>query len=71
MMYGWWAPFGGLMMFAFFALIVWLIVAAVRPDREAQTSGRTALDVLDARFARGEIDDEEYRTRRSVIEGSI
>jgi uncharacterized membrane protein len=29
----------------------------------------TALDVLDARYARGEIDDEEYRARRAVLSG--
>ncbi len=68
--YGWWAPVGGLFMFAIFGLFVWLIVTAIRPERSRPSESR-ALEVLSDRFARGEIDAEEYRTRKSIIEGGI
>jgi putative membrane protein len=65
--YGWggWMVFGALHMIAvllFLALLVWL---AVRLARGSGAAGRsTALDVLDERYARGEIDREEYQQRR-------
>ena len=70
--YGWSTAMGGLFMFAimiaFMGLFVWLIVSAVRPDR-ARINHRGALEVLDDRYARGEIDGEEYETRKLNIEG--
>lgn len=51
---------------------VWLVRDLARrrdtpsaPDDES----RGALDVLDRRFAAGEVDEQEYRERRSVLEG--
>jgi putative membrane protein len=32
-------------------------------------SGPDPVDVLDHRFARGEIDEEEYRNRRDILRG--
>jgi putative membrane protein len=48
--------------------VVWLVVRLVR-DREPD--GRTpagGLDVLERRFAAGEIDVDEYRERRAMLE---
>jgi putative membrane protein len=45
------------------AVIYWLVGG--RPDEEA---GDGALTVLRERYARGEIDDEEYETRRATLE---
>jgi len=69
MYYGWWMPFGGLFMVAIVGLIVWAVIAATRPSRSVGERP-SALDVLDDRFARGELDEEEYRTRRATIERS-
>lgn len=33
-----------------------------------EASASTARQILDERFARGEIDEEEYRTRRRVLD---
>ncbi len=61
----------------FWALVVAVIVAVVRPDRSheipasptAPPPGRAseAEHILDERFARGEIDADEYRHRRDLL----
>lgn len=56
---------------AVIALVVWL-VHSVRSDRRADSvtpSKSPADDVLAERYARGEIDDEEYTRRRRVLHG--
>lgn len=62
-------PWGWLMMIVFWAAVIYLIVWAVRssatPDLREEDS---ALRILDERLARGEIDGEEYRERRQVLE---
>jgi putative membrane protein len=60
---------GWLMMVAFWAVVVFLIVWAVR---STATSGQpkedTPLRILDERLARGEIDRDDYEERRQVLE---
>jgi len=61
----------------FFALVITAIVAAVRylggpgrhhgPADHGAQPGRRPEDLLAERFARGEIDDEEYRRRIIVL----
>ncbi len=79
-MYGWnmtsWGPGGwlvmGVVMLAFWALIVFGVVALVRltthpgtrPPREPADSARA---ILRERLARGEISPEEYATRLEVL----
>ncbi len=73
-----------LLMVAFWAAVAWIIVVLVRRDRPAggppgpppgapppvpQGSGTAALAILDERFARGELDEDEYRRRRAVLTG--
>ncbi|MEX2451481.1 MAG: SHOCT domain-containing protein [Rhodospirillales bacterium] len=77
---GWWHPawgwghmiFGGLMMIAFWGGIIFLIVLLVRwlggaSGRASTTPRRTPLEILQARFAKGEIDKEEYEERRKLL----
>ena len=56
---------------AFWALVVFGIVALFRGAGGVgpRSSGRQqdARQILDERFARGEIDAEEYRTRQSIL----
>jgi putative membrane protein len=70
--------FGFLMMIAFVAAIVVVVVLVMRalggghggPGRTTPT-GKTPLDILEERFARGEIDAQEFEERRRVLgEGS-
>lgn len=60
-----------LTMLAFWSLVVFGVVAIFRGDREDRTtqvpSERDPLQILDERFARGDIEGEEYRARRDEL----
>ena len=48
-------------------LIIWAVVAAVRPGESSGSDSATtssALDVLKKRYARGEINKEEYEEKK-------
>lgn len=78
-----WGAMGGsgwvvmtVVMLAFWALVVGGLVALFRNGRpdvtkgvsdSGATPGPSAEDVLDGRFARGEIDEQEYHARRAVL----
>jgi putative membrane protein len=69
---GWWG-FGMMAMsFLFLAAIVVGVIYMVRSfsqgDQTSQrASGSRALDILDERFARGEINQQEYEERRRIL----
>jgi putative membrane protein len=70
MMDGGWGGwmFGGVaLMVAFWGLLFWAVVSLVRRPGREQASTLNAKDVLAERFARGEIDAEEYETRRTAL----
>ncbi len=56
---------------AFWAVVVFGIVALFRgsggPSPRDGRREREARQILDERFARGEIDAEEYRSRQSIL----
>ncbi len=63
---------GPLMMILFIALIVVVVVLAVRwlggaAHLPAAPPGRTPLDILKERFARGEIDKADFEERRRTL----
>lgn len=74
-----WGAMGGggwvlmtVLMLAFWALVVGGVVALFRSGRSTDsrsgtTPERSAESVLDERFARGEIDEQEYHARRAVL----
>jgi putative membrane protein len=75
-MYGPWDGGWGfgmmLVMLLFLALIIVGVVFVVRSFSEGGRTpslhgGSRALDILDERFARGEIDREEYEERRRTL----
>ena len=55
-----------LAMVAFWALVVFAVVALFR-GTEPRTDRRTPEQILDERFARGEIDEVEYQARRHAL----
>ena len=81
-MWGWgWSAWLGMavMMLLFWVLLVGAVVLVARWVRGDQPRGRapgsghadgSAESVLAERYARGEIDEEEYLRRRSVLRGS-
>ena len=57
-----------LMMLIFWALVVAGVIWLVRGTRPAPSSGEgDARRILDERFARGEISEDEYRQRRDLL----
>lgn len=76
--YGWdwgWGHmlFGSLMMIVFWGGTILLVVLAVRwlgagrAKRTPSPPEKSALDILNERFARGEIDKEEYEERKRLL----
>lgn len=66
-----WGLFGSLFMIAFWAGIIFLIVALVRrgSSRGATTSRGSALRILEERYAKGEIDRDDFVERRKLLTG--
>jgi putative membrane protein len=60
---------------AFVLLLVVVLIGALvyfiarDTGHRSARSGSDPADVLDHRFARGEIDEEEYRKRRDILRG--
>ena len=48
------------------ALVMWLFLA-YRPDQRTDTTSRSADEILAERFARGEIDEEEFARRKESL----
>ena len=69
--YGWGAGSWlvmGFMMLLFWAFVVGGIVWIMRGSRHATSpTSSGARQILDERFARGEIGEDEYRQRRSLL----
>jgi putative membrane protein len=66
--------FGGIMMIVFWGGLIVLIILAVRSfsggsarGRTDSASGKSALDILENRFAHGEIDKAEFEERKRVL----
>lgn len=60
--------FGWIFMILFWALVLLGIVALVRWLSGSGLQRNTALEILEERYARGEIDQQEYRQKRRDLE---
>lgn len=71
-MMGYGFGFGGAWMLLFWVFviagIVWLVLTLSRSQTREHDSGRDAVQILEVRLARGEIDAEEFRTRRAALD---
>jgi putative membrane protein len=59
----WWMPVG---MVALWAIVVAALALVIR-ELVLRSPAHDADAALDTRYARGEIDDEEYRRRRAML----
>jgi putative membrane protein len=75
-MMGWYGPgmgwgawfFMGLFWLALVVLIVWLVTRLLPSRHQPPVSGQDSPEeILDRRFARGEIDEETYRAQRTAL----
>lgn len=61
-------PYGGLMMVLVVAAVVYFIVLAMRSSNK-NSEKNSPLDILNQRYAKGEIDKETYTRMKEDIEG--
>lgn len=72
-LFGWgWMPGFGLISILFWVLVVGLIVAAVRASRQRVAQGgpdnaRSGLTILEERYAKGEIQRDEYLQKKGDL----
>lgn len=64
--------FGGGFMWIFWIVLIVVIIALVRglggSGKISDTSQRTPLQLLEERYAKGEIDDQEFKQRKQKLE---
>lgn len=61
----WWMGVG---MLVFWGLVAWVAVTLLRQGGRGESrKGGDAQEILDDRYARGEIGDDEYRRRSELI----
>ena len=67
---GGYGMFGGLMMVAFWGVIIGLVILAIRgfTGRSDTAPPPNALDILRERYAKGEIDENEFERRKEKLE---
>jgi len=63
--------FGGIFMWLFWIIgiivIVWAVVIVAGDRKEPPVKRRTALDILEERYAKGEIDHQEFAQKRKDL----
>jgi putative membrane protein len=76
--WGWWMVMGWLWMIAFWGLIIWAILTLVSRfggrDRSvpSQAAEASAVEILERRYARGELSHEEFEEmRRRLGDASV
>jgi putative membrane protein len=69
--WGWLMGFGSIWIIGFWAVIIWAVLTlrarwSGEPGRSSQDAG-TALEILERRYARGELNDEQYEVMRTRL----
>jgi len=68
---GWWMMLMPVLWIAITALIVWVVIRLIQANGGGRVEGHreTPLEILDRRYAQGEIDDAAYATARARLTG--
>lgn len=67
--HGWIMAFGGIIVFAVLIVLIWVIIrTANRSGSPISGNGKSALDILKERYAKGDISTEEFREKKKEIE---
>ena len=64
---GWLGPLSMLLVIALLVAGAIIIVRMLASRQQPATATRGPVQILEERFARGEIDEEEFRTRRDAL----
>lgn len=66
-----WHGYGGGMMWIFWILIIvlliWVFASAIRRSSDSSSERKSAMDILKERYARGEIDREEFEQKQKDL----
>ena len=69
--WGWWMVVGWVWMVVFWGLIIWAVYALINrsptDDRRERQDEPAALEILERRYARGEINAEEFEQMRRTL----
>jgi putative membrane protein len=57
----------GVLLLVFWGLVAWVVVTLVRGSSPSRRPKRSAEEVLAERYARGEIDKDEFTERRDAL----
>ena len=60
---GWWWIIGLIII----VFIVWIVVKALNQNSRRRFDNKSAIDILKERYARGEIDKEEFEQRKKDL----
>jgi putative membrane protein len=67
MHWGWGMGFGWIFGLVFLIVVIWLVVRAINQNSSPVQTGKSALDILKERYARGEINKEEFEEKKKDI----
>lgn len=72
--WGWWMGFGSIWMVGFWAVIIWAVFTLSKrwsgDHHQAATDAGSAQEILERRYARGELSDEQYEAMRTRLHRS-
>jgi len=64
---GWFMGFGWIFGLIVIGLVIWLIVTLANQNKTKIEKGKSPLDILKERYARGEINKEEYLDKKKDL----